>query len=269
MARESIGGEPFGVLLGDDLVVNPEHPCLRQLINVHERHGGCVLAVMRIPREQISRYGVVELVGKPEEPGVYRVRDLVEKPAADKAPSDLAVIGRYVLPPTIFEALEQTKPGVGGEIQLTDAIRLLGKREPIWACEFEGIRYDTGDPVGLLTTSLAFALDRPELRGELLDFLRSIDLEALAQGRRFHDARSPNGATDSARREPHADKHGTTKQDTERDASEQHTRQHDGRKSQGSSGDHADAERERDSNAHDSNARGANTTRHPAGSRRP
>ncbi len=198
MARESIGDEPFGVLLGDDLVVNPEHPCLQQLINVHEKHGGCVLAVMRVPREQLSRYGVVQLMGKPEEPGVYRVRDLVEKPAADEAPSDLAVIGRYVLPPTIFEALEQTKPGVGGEIQLTDAIRLLGKREPIWACEFEGIRYDTGDPVGLLTTSLAFALDRPDLRGDLLDFLRSIDLDALAQGRRFADARNTNGPTNSA-----------------------------------------------------------------------
>ena len=189
MARESIGNEPFGVLLGDDLVVNEQKPCLRQLMDVYERKGGCVLAVMRVPRDQISRYGVVRLVERPEAPGVYRVRDLVEKPAAEEAPSDLAVIGRYVLPPTIFQTLEQTRPGVGGEIQLTDAIRLLGEREPIWACEFEGIRYDTGDPVGLLTTSLAFALDRSDLRPGLLDFLRSIDLDAIATGRPFREAR--------------------------------------------------------------------------------
>lgn len=259
MARECIGDEPFGVLLGDDLVVNPERPCLRQLIDVHEKHGGCVLAVMRIPKEQISRYGVVELVGQPEEPGVYRVRDLVEKPATEEAPSDLAVIGRYVLPPAIFEALEQTKPGVGGEIQLTDAIRLLGKREPIWACEFEGIRYDTGDPVGLLTTSLAFALDRPELRSELLAFLRSIDLEALAQGRRFRDARNTSGNTAGARREPQASTH-----DTERNASEHRNRQHTGQQSQRSSSHHTASTRERDSDAH-----GSNSARHATGSRQP
>lgn len=206
MARESIGNEPFGVLLGDDLVVSEARPCLRQLIDVYERKGGgCVLAVMRVPRDQIARYGVVRLAGEPEEPGLHRVLDLVEKPAAEEAPSDLAVIGRYVLPPAIFKALDETPPGVGGEIQLTDAIRLLGRSEPIWAYEFEGIRYDTGDPVGLLTTSLAFALDRPDLRPDLLDFLRSIDLDELAAGRAFREARTHQQSSDSHRNNQHAD----------------------------------------------------------------
>ncbi len=193
MAKETVGGEPFGVLLGDDLVVNADRPCLAQLIDVHARHGGCVLAVMRVPRDQLSRYGVVRLAesettgdahgsatgaGRGLESRLHRVRDLVEKPVAAEAPSDLAIIGRYVLSPSIFAALEVTPPGAGGEIQLTDAIRRVGEREPIWAYEFAGTRYDTGDPVGLLTTSLAFALARPDLAPGILDFLRTLDLDA-------------------------------------------------------------------------------------------
>jgi UTP--glucose-1-phosphate uridylyltransferase len=179
MARDTVGQEPFGVLLGDDLVVNNGKPCLEQLIDVHARHGGCVLAVMRVPREHVSRYGVVRLAeGDSGEPRLHRVRELVEKPTVEKAPSDLAIIGRYVLSPSIFAALDVTPPGAGGEIQLTDAIRHVGQREPIWAYQFEGTRYDTGDPVGLLTTSLAFALARPDLRPGILDFLRTLDLDA-------------------------------------------------------------------------------------------
>lgn len=180
MAKDLVGNEPFGVLLGDDLVHNPVRPCLRQLMDVHERHGGAVLAVLRVPPEQVTRYGVVALEpgGRAEiEPYTFRVSDLVEKPTIDRAPSDLAIIGRYVLTPDIFAMLERTEPGSGGEIQLTDGIRLLREHQPIFAHEFEGTRYDTGDPVGLLTTSLAFALQRPDLAPGVKEYLRSLQLD--------------------------------------------------------------------------------------------
>jgi UTP--glucose-1-phosphate uridylyltransferase len=176
-AQGNIGDETFGVLLGDDLVDNDADPCLKQLIRVHERYGGCVLAVMRVPHDDVSRYGVVSL-GEQVEPGVHRVTDLVEKPAVDEAPSDLIVIGRYVLTPNIFAALEQTSPGAGGEIQLTDALRALihaGTR--VFACEFRGRRYDTGDPVGLLTTSIAYALKRPDLAPGVIAYLKTLRLD--------------------------------------------------------------------------------------------
>lgn len=176
MAKDLVGDEPFGVLLGDDLVVNPDRPCLGQLMDVHERHGGCVLAAMRVPHEQISRYGNIAPAGTID-PRTYRVRDLIEKPKPEEAPSDLAVIGRYVLTPDIFAALERTEPGAGGEIQLTDGLRGLREREPIFAYEFEGTRYDTGDPVGYLTTSLAFALERPDLAPGLKAYLRTLSLD--------------------------------------------------------------------------------------------
>lgn len=176
MAKDLVGDEPFGVLLGDDLVVNRDRPCLRQLMDVHERHGGCVLAAMRVPHEQISRYGNLDPASTID-PRTYRVRDLIEKPKPEDAPSDLAVIGRYVLTPDIFAALERTEPGAGGEIQLTDGLRALREREPIFAYEFEGTRYDTGDPVGYLTTSIAFALDRPDLAPGLKTYLRSLSLD--------------------------------------------------------------------------------------------
>jgi UTP--glucose-1-phosphate uridylyltransferase len=178
MAKDVVGAEPFGVMLGDDLVDNPEYPCLRQLIEAQERFGGSVVAVMRVPREQLSRYGVVALEpGGPAAPGLYRVRDLVEKPHPDEAPSDLAVIGRYALSPNIFAALEVTRPAVDGEIQLTDGLRLLGRQETIYALEFAGVRYDTGDPIGLLTTSLAYALKRPDLAPGVKAFLRTLQLD--------------------------------------------------------------------------------------------
>jgi UTP--glucose-1-phosphate uridylyltransferase len=178
MAKDLVGDEPFGVLLGDDLVVNPQRPCLRQLMDVHEQRGGCVIAAMRVPREQTRLYGVFAL--EPEgglDTRTHRVRDLVEKPKPEQAPSDLAVIGRYVLTPDIFVALEQTEPGAGGEIQLTDGIRALRQSEPIYAYEFEGTRYDTGDPVGYLTTSLAFALQRPDLAPGVTAYLKSLRLD--------------------------------------------------------------------------------------------
>lgn len=176
MARDLVGDEPFGVLLGDDLVVNDREPCLRQLMDVHERFGGSVIATMRVPHDQISRYGNVS-PGETVAPRTERVRDLIEKPKPEEAPSDLAVIGRYVLTPDIFAALEQTEPGSGGEIQLTDGIRALLKRNQVFAYEFDGVRYDTGDPVSYLTTSLSFALNRPDLAPGLLEFLKTLKLD--------------------------------------------------------------------------------------------
>lgn len=176
MAKDLVGNEPFGVLLGDDLVVNPERPCLRQLMDVHEQRGGCVLAAMRVPHEQIRLYGNVDPEARLDD-RTYAVRGLVEKPDPEEAPSDLAVIGRYVLTPDIFAALEQTQPGAGGEIQLTDGIFALRGREPIYAYEFEGTRYDTGDPVGYLTTSIAFALQRPDLAPGVRAYLKTLRLD--------------------------------------------------------------------------------------------
>ena len=180
MAKDLVGDEPFGVLLGDDLVVNRGgKPCLRQLMDVQEAYGGCVIAAMRVPREQTRLYGVLDVApgGEPGQPRLHRVRDLVEKPAPEAAPSDLAVMGRYVLTPDIFEALERTEPGAGGEIQLTDGLRALRDGEPIYGYEFEGVRYDTGDPIGYLTTSIAFALQRPDLAPGLMRYLRSLHLD--------------------------------------------------------------------------------------------
>lgn len=176
MARPAVGDEPFGVLLGDDLVDNDADPCLAQLIRAHERYGGSAVAVMPIPHDQVSRYGVVAL-GERLDERTYRVTDLVEKPALESAPSNLIIIGRYVLTPGIFPALERTHPGAGNEIQLTDALRDVLRAEPVLAVEFTGVRYDTGDPVGLLTTSLAFALKRPDLAPGIIAYLKTLKLD--------------------------------------------------------------------------------------------
>jgi UTP--glucose-1-phosphate uridylyltransferase len=176
--RDLVGDEPFGVLLGDDLVLNDRRPCLGQLMEVHARHGGCVLAVMRVPREHIGRYGIVAVVPDASvDQRTHRVSALVEKPSIEEAPSNLAVIGRYVLAPEVFDALAHTAPGRGGEIQLTDALHTLAQRQPVYAYEFEGTRFDTGDPVGLLTTSIAYALLRHDLAPDLRSFLRTLALE--------------------------------------------------------------------------------------------
>lgn len=176
-AREVVGNEAFGVLLGDDLVDNDADPCLGQLIRVHERYGGCVLAVMRVPHAEVSRYGVVSLGARMDE-RTHEVVGLVEKPSVEEAPSDLIVIGRYVLTPDIFPTLERTTPGVGGEIQLTDALRgVLREGGRVYAHEFTGVRYDTGDPVGLLTTSIAYALKRPDLAPGVIAYLKTLRLD--------------------------------------------------------------------------------------------
>lgn len=168
-ATDIVGEEPFAVILADD-VIDSKVPVLRQMIDVYERYSAdAVLAIQRVPRDQVSRYGIIK--GKKLGPGVYEVLDMVEKPKPARAPSDLAVIGRYILPPSIFPALEATRPGSGGEIQLTDAIRSLLGVERVIGYEFEGIRYDAGNKLGFLMANVAFALKDPEIGPGLRLFL--------------------------------------------------------------------------------------------------
>jgi len=173
MARSLVGDEPFALFFPDD-IIESEVPAIKQLIDVFYRHGGSVLAVQRVPREEIHHYGVIE--PKPLEDRVYQVLGIVEKPPASEAPSDLTVVGRYVLTPAIFPLLASTPPDAkaGGEIQLTDGIaRLLGE-EPVFACRYEGERFDVGRPLGLLKASLSMALGRPDLGPELRRYLREL-----------------------------------------------------------------------------------------------
>ena len=167
-ARQFVGAEPFAVLLGDDLV-DAKVPCLAQLIDVYEDYGGSVLGVQQVPQSQVSRYGIV--APHKVKPNVWQAVDLVEKPEAEKAPSRLAVLGRYVLTPAIFDILEHTKPGAGEEIQLTDAICELARKEEVYAYRFEGRRYDIGDKEGFLEATVEQALKRPEIRDEFMAYL--------------------------------------------------------------------------------------------------
>jgi len=170
-ARELVGDEPFIVMLGDDLV-SPETPCLPDLIEIHEQYGGSVLSLFQSPPEQVSSLGIVSV--EDVEPGVVKVTHLVEKPALEDAPSDLAVAGRYILTPDIFEILEKTAPGKGGEIQITDAIEMQAQAGRCYGLRFTGIRYDTGTPLGLLTTSIAFALKRSDIGPELRKYMQQV-----------------------------------------------------------------------------------------------
>jgi UTP--glucose-1-phosphate uridylyltransferase len=175
-AKDLVGDEPFGVMLPDDLIdTNGGTPCLRQLMDVYEQHEGSVLGVMHVPHEHVSRYGIID--GKQIAERTWRVSETVEKPPLDSAPSDLAIVGRYVLTPEIFTLLEQTKPGSGGEVQVTDAIDELLGMQSVFAYEFTGTRYDMGDKLGWLTTSVAFALKRPDLAPGMKAFLRGLDLD--------------------------------------------------------------------------------------------
>ena len=171
--REVVGREPFVLFLPDDVIVS-EVPAARQLINVFEAQGGSVLALEEVPPEEVPNYGVVD--GEPLAEGLWRVRGLVEKPSVVDAPSNLAVVGRYVLTPEIFQALDETPPGKGGEIQITDGLANLLKRQPMFAYRFEGRRYDTGRPLGLLKASIEIALMRADLGPELKTYLRGLDL---------------------------------------------------------------------------------------------
>jgi UTP--glucose-1-phosphate uridylyltransferase len=176
VTRALIGDEPFAVILGDD-VIDAQPPALRQLIDVFHEVGGPVLAVERVPREDVSAYGIID--ADEIRPGVYRIRDLVEKPPRAEAPSDLAIIGRYVLTPDIFPALEATVTDRTGEIQLTNGLRRLLRDRPIYGCRVDGIRHDTGNKLGFLKAVVYFALRRPDLAGAFAEYLRTIDLEQV------------------------------------------------------------------------------------------
>lgn len=170
-ARQHIGDEYFAVLLGDDIVVS-EKPCLRQMIEVYEEMRKPVIAIRRVPKKEVSSYGVI--AGKQLGKGLWEINDLVEKPSMEDAPSDLAVIGRYILPPEIFPLLEDLEPGAGGEIQLTDALRKLANNEPIIGYEFQGTRYDVGTPKGLLVATVEIALSRDDLGKDFARYLAQL-----------------------------------------------------------------------------------------------
>jgi UTP--glucose-1-phosphate uridylyltransferase len=173
--RALVGDEPFAVILGDD-VIDADPPAIRQLIDVFEQVEGPVLAVERVPRDDVSKYGVIALDSSSKlDDRVYRVRDLVEKPAKEEAPSDLAIIGRYILTPDIFPALEKTKSDRTGEIQLTNGLRELLKTRPIYACEVKGVRHDTGNKLGFLKAMVYFALRRPDLADQFGSYLAGLN----------------------------------------------------------------------------------------------
>lgn len=167
-AKSFIGDEPFAVLLGDD-IVHGDKPCLKQMLEVHDEYKTSVLGVQTVPDSDVHKYGIVE--GKQIEDRVYKVRSLIEKPSLEVAPSNVAVLGRYIINPVIFDILENTKPGKGGEIQLTDALNVLAQQEAMYAYDFVGKRYDIGDKVGFLEATVDFALARADLREEFLSFL--------------------------------------------------------------------------------------------------
>lgn len=177
-ASELVGQEPFAVVLADD-VIDAEIPCLRQLLDIYDFFSAPVLAVMEVPPEKISAYGVVDadpILHNGGRDRVFRIRDLVEKPKQSDAPSNLAIIGRYVLTPEIFHSISSIEPGSGGEIQLTDSLKHLLRSRPIYAYRFEGTRYDAGDKLGFLKATVEFALRRDDLGEQFREYLKSLPL---------------------------------------------------------------------------------------------
>ncbi len=173
VTRHLVGDEPFAVILSDD-VIDAKPPALRQMIDVFNEVDGPVLAIEQVPQEHVSSYGIID--GEEIKPGVYRIRDLVEKPPRDEAPSDLAIIGRYILTPDIFPALASTVSDRTGEIQLTNGLRTLLKSRPIYAVRIDGVRHDTGNKLGFLKAVVYFALRRPDIAEHFREYLRSIDI---------------------------------------------------------------------------------------------
>ena len=171
-AKTFIGDEPFAVLLGDDVVYNDEKPCLKQLIDCYEEYNTSVLGVQIVAPENVNKYGIVG--GIKIEDRVYKVKKLVEKPSLEEAPSNVAILGRYIITPKIFEILEDTEPGKGNEIQLTDALIKLIEEEAMYAYDFEGRRYDIGDKLGFLEATVEYALRREELRDKFMEYLNNI-----------------------------------------------------------------------------------------------
>jgi UTP--glucose-1-phosphate uridylyltransferase len=177
-ARDLVGDEPFAVLLSDDVIDAPT-PCIKQMMDVFARYGRSVVAIQRVPRKTVSSYGVIRgtPVSDPDYAGkLFRIEDMVEKPSPEKAPSNLAIIGRYILTPTIFAELASTRPGAGKEIQLTDALRRLLKKEPVYGYLFEGKRYDAGDKLGFLEATVEFALKQPGLGKEFRKYLKTLKI---------------------------------------------------------------------------------------------
>ena len=170
-AKTFVGNEPFAVLLGDDVVYNDNKPCLKQLIDCYEEYKTSVLGVQTVEPQDVNKYGIVG--GLHIEDRVYKVKNLIEKPAVEEAPSNVAILGRYIITPKIFEILENTKPGKGNEIQLTDALLELIKHEAMYAYDFEGRRYDVGDKLGFLQATVEFALKREELREPFIQYLNT------------------------------------------------------------------------------------------------
>ncbi|MFC4735407.1 UTP--glucose-1-phosphate uridylyltransferase GalU [Bacillus daqingensis] len=177
-ARKFIGDEPFAVLLGDD-IVHSDKPCLQQLIEEFETHQASILGVQKVPRDETGRYGIVD--AEKVKGRLYRARSLVEKPLPAAAPSELAVLGRYILTPEIFERLEHAEPGSGGEIQLTDAIRDIALDKQVYAYDFEGIRYDVGEKLGFIQTTISYAMRDKKLRDALIPFLKKEISQALQE----------------------------------------------------------------------------------------
>jgi UTP--glucose-1-phosphate uridylyltransferase len=170
-ARNLIGDEPVGVFLGDDIIDAPV-PAMAQMIQVYEKLKAPIIAIQEVPRSETGQYGILDATE--EEPGLFRVHDLVEKPSPEEAPSTLAIVGRYLLTPDVFPILSETKPGKNNEIQLTDALRTLAKRRPVYGFKFQGKRHDTGDKLGFLKATIEFGLKDPELGPPLLEYIRGL-----------------------------------------------------------------------------------------------
>jgi UTP--glucose-1-phosphate uridylyltransferase len=170
-AKAFVGKEPFAVLLGDDVVYNDGKPCLKQLMDCYSEYNTTILGVQEVAHENVNKYGIVN--GIHIEDRVYKVKDLVEKPSVEEAPSNVAILGRYIITPAIFDILESTTPGKGGEIQLTDALKTLIKQEAMYAYNFEGNRYDVGDKLGFLQATVEYALRRDDLRETFTEYLNS------------------------------------------------------------------------------------------------
>ncbi|WP_317310987.1 UTP--glucose-1-phosphate uridylyltransferase GalU [Clostridium thermobutyricum] len=171
-AKVFVGDEPFAILLGDDIVYNDQKPCLKQLIDCYNEYHTSVLGVQTVPHEKVNKYGIVD--GTFIKDRVMKVKGLVEKPNIEEAPSDVAILGRYIVTPKIFEILDRTKPGKGGEIQLTDALLELMNEEEMYAYDFEGRRYDVGDKLGFLEATVEYALRREGLKDKFTDYLKDI-----------------------------------------------------------------------------------------------
>ncbi|MFH0862562.1 MAG: UTP--glucose-1-phosphate uridylyltransferase GalU [Candidatus Altiarchaeota archaeon] len=175
-AEKHVGDEAFAVLLGDDIVFS-KTPCTKQLFDMYDEYKGSIIAVEKVPKTRISSYGVIDPADNVR--GLHRIRDLVEKPDADKAPSDLGIIGRYVLTADIFEKLKKTRKGAGGEIQLTDGLRLLNREQAMYGWEFEGVRYDLGNKYEYMKAAIEYGTIHPEIGQKLKEYLSSLDLKAI------------------------------------------------------------------------------------------